>query len=194
MKKPTNKFCINWLNTMIPLMIIIGLPFLFVSCGNNNKSSSDDETDFKESSVKSFRKKKGKQTTVHFRATGFETGLMDAKCDDFKCSHYSGTYFRTDGNTISTDDIIIPEGEVWSYKDYEINYDIAEKNENWVTRPFINYSVDGVRWKTCKIPNDVRTVRFYPGDRIRIGTYASATRGRYNYIDVQVAFYVEHLR
>lgn len=135
-----------------------------------------------------------KETTVHFKATGFETGLIRGKCKDFSCSHYDGSNYFTNGHDITTGEIIIPKGQIWSYKDYSTNYSIEEKHANWITRPYILYNVNGSgKWKKCQIPDDTRSIRFYQGDKIRIGTYASANRGYYDYIDIQVAFNIEYL-
>lgn len=157
------------MNRYVKLVVAVILCVLFCSCGE-------------------------KQTTVHFRAEGFETGLMKGTCKEFKCSHYEGSAYYTDGSMISTKEIVIPKGQVWSYKDYSTDYYIEDTYGTWITRPYILYNIDGSRrWKKCRIPDDARSVRFYPGDRIRIGTYASATSGYYEYIDIQVAFNIEYL-
>lgn len=86
----------------------------------------------------------------------------------------------------STDEIIIPNGKMWVYKDYEVHYIGGEGCVPDIRHYFMGYKNE--RYKTYNCRNDSRNIPiFRSGDKIRILVSRWAENGRKT-MDVKVYF------
>lgn len=104
----------------------------------------------------------------------------------FYCNATKGGYFRTGLHShTGTDDIIVPQGQKWVFKDYKVDY----PNKRY-SRPFIVYKCKGSS-KKFQLPEDGRDFILFPGDVFFIGM--DLLESEFEYLEVSVIFHVEYL-
>lgn len=127
------------------------------------------------------------ECTVNFRITDYN---HYSGCSGYYCNMYEGSkHFLTDsGGTVLTDYITIPEGQRWTFKDFDADYKVAADNRGaaWITRPSIYHGR-----KKYLLPDDGRNFMLFPGDKFRVGVYIAANKC--TYVDVSVIFFIEYI-
>lgn len=174
--------------TFYAVMLLLGLGIMLVGCNSGVKSEQNQN----ESVTDNKKEDKPSECVVSFHMDSvdvFSYSFDRMKFKTFSCNMYSGSNYIEYGNSdMSTCDIVVPEGQRWAYKDYNVDYK-SDKMSSWMTRPFIILKIGDTK-KKYQLPEEGRDVVFYPGDVIRIGTYLY--RGHFDYVDVSVVFFVNY--
>lgn len=99
----------------------------------------------------------------------------------------SGNYgFNYDEGRFYTDEIIVPEGKTWTYKDYEVHYVGGEGTVPDVRHYYMGYQNE--RYKTYNCRDEARNMPIFRGnDKIKI-IVSRWDEGKPKTMDVKVYF------
>ena len=171
-------------------MLIVSIVCLCLFGCTKTQESRTEETSVKET----YRRT---SEVIKFHATNVTVDRNHKiKCDRFESYrnqvYFSGNY-RTGTGKLYSEPIRIPNGEKWTYDTHEMKYSGGESHLSFV--PEIVYKRNGtdrfLKNNVLRLSKEGRSVSFYPGDEIAIGTTIMGFKGVS--IDLTVSFFIEQL-
>lgn len=125
---------------------------------------------------------------VKFRVENFYIGYDSPQY--YICNIGAENSFKIKGfHDIMTQEITVPEGQKWVYKDHFADYKFDENRDGWLAHPYIILNMGGMT-KKYQLPRDGREFILYPGDMFMIGAYFA--HGYVEYAEISVEFSIDY--